>query len=56
MDVLEQVRTLADAARIATEDRDTLIRMARGQGLSLRAIAEAAGLSHTAVAKIAERG
>jgi AcrR family transcriptional regulator len=35
--------------------RDKLIRAARAEGLSLRTIAEAAGLSHTAVAKILAR-
>jgi lambda repressor-like predicted transcriptional regulator len=35
--------------------RDRLVREARDEGLSLRAIADAAGLSHTAIAKILER-
>jgi len=35
--------------------RDRLIRAARDEGLSLRKIADAAGLSHTAVAKILAR-
>lgn len=35
--------------------RDNLIRAARAEGLSLRAIADAAGLTHTAVAKILAR-
>lgn len=35
--------------------RDKLIREARKEGHSLRAIAYAAGLSHTAVAKILNR-
>jgi len=35
--------------------RDQLIREARDEGHSLRAIAEAAGLTHTAVAKILAR-
>ena len=35
--------------------RDKLIREARREGLSLRAIADAAGISHTAVAKILAR-
>jgi AcrR family transcriptional regulator len=35
--------------------RDRLIRSARADGHSLRAIADAAGLSHTAVAKILAR-
>lgn len=35
--------------------RDKLIREARREGLSLRAIADAAGLTHTAIAKILAR-
>ena len=35
--------------------RDRLIRAARKEGLSLRAIADAAGLTHTAIAKICAR-
>lgn len=35
--------------------RDDLIRKARGEGLSLRVIAQQAQLSHTAVAKILAR-
>lgn len=35
--------------------RDKLIREARREGLSLRTIAEMAGISHTAVAKILAR-
>jgi lambda repressor-like predicted transcriptional regulator len=35
--------------------RDGLIRAAHAEGLSLRTIARAAGLSHTAIAKILAR-
>jgi hypothetical protein len=35
--------------------RDKLVVAARSEGNSLRAIAEAVGLSHTAIAKILER-
>jgi lambda repressor-like predicted transcriptional regulator len=42
----------ADKAREATARRDNLIRDMRSEGCSLRQIAAAAGLSHTAIAKI----
>jgi lambda repressor-like predicted transcriptional regulator len=42
-------------AREATERRDTLIRQMRAEGSTLRSIAEAAGLSHTAIVKIVSR-
>lgn len=35
--------------------RDRLIRAARAEGVALRTIADAAGLSHTAIAKICQR-
>ena len=35
--------------------RDRLVREARSEGQSLRSIADAAGLSHTAIAKILAR-
>ena len=38
-----------------TDKRDRLIRSARADGYSLRAIADAAGLTHTAIAKICAR-
>lgn len=38
-----------------TARRNLLIRKARKDGASLRAIADAAGLSHTAIAKILAR-
>jgi lambda repressor-like predicted transcriptional regulator len=47
--LLERV---ARTAREATARRDNLIRDMRSEGCSLRQIGEAAGLSHTAVAKI----
>lgn len=46
----------ARKARTATEQRDYWIREARAGGSTLRAIAEAVGLSHTAIQKIMERG
>jgi hypothetical protein len=45
----------AKKARTATEKRDHWIREARSEGRTLRAIAEATGLSHTAIAKILAR-
>jgi DNA invertase Pin-like site-specific DNA recombinase len=42
----------ADKAREATVRRDNLIRDMRSEGCSLRQIAAAASLSHTAVANI----
>lgn len=50
-----QLASWARKAREATARRDTLIRDMRSEGASLRAIAEAAGLTHTAVAKIVAR-
>jgi lambda repressor-like predicted transcriptional regulator len=38
-----------------TEKRNALIRQAREEGSSLRAIGRATGLSHTAIAKILAR-
>lgn len=49
------VKRNARKAREATEQRDAAIVRLRAEGASLRAIAEAAGLSHTAVAKIIDR-
>lgn len=37
-------------------ERDAAIRAAHAEGLTLRAIAEAAGLTHTAIAKIVAKG
>jgi hypothetical protein len=45
----------ADKAREATVQRDEAIHRMRAEGSTLRAIAEAAGLTHTAVAKILGR-
>ena len=50
-----QVERLAAKAREATARRDEAIRAMVAQGASLREVAQAAGLSHTGVAKIAQR-
>jgi hypothetical protein len=55
MGPLEAVHSTATKAREWTAKRDAAISDARAAGHSLRAIADAAGLSHTAVAKIASR-
>jgi hypothetical protein len=52
---LSAVTSAAVKAREWTERRDRRIRAAVAAGGSLRAVAEAAGLSHTAVSKIAKR-
>ncbi len=49
------LRQAARRARLWTARRDLLIRQAHDDGLSLRAIGEVAGLSHTAIAKILAR-
>lgn len=49
------VASWARKAREATTRRDDEIRRMRDEGATLRAIAEAASLSHTAVAKIIAR-
>lgn len=54
-DPLKSVARYADAARTATERRDEAIAEARAAGMTLRAIGEAAGLSHVAVDKIVAR-
>ncbi len=46
------LRRAAKKAREATVERDRLIRQLREDGATLRAIAEACDLSHTAVAKV----
>lgn len=51
----QELRTAGEQIGTWTAKRDQLIREAHAQGLSLRAIAEAVGLSHTGVAKILER-
>ncbi len=47
-----QLALVASQARMATSRRDDLIRGMRAEGASLRQIAVAAGLSHTAIANI----
>jgi DNA invertase Pin-like site-specific DNA recombinase len=51
----KEVASWAKKARDATVQRDVAIRRMRDEGSTLRAIAEAAGLTHTAVAKILGR-
>lgn len=51
----QQVALWAKKAREATVRRDEAIRAMRAEAAPLRDIAEAAGLSHTAVAKICAR-
>ncbi len=55
-DHAEEVRMQAANARHYTECRDAAIRQMRTAGESLRAIGRAAGLSHTAIKKIIDRG
>lgn len=45
----------ARKAREATARRDALIRQMRAEGASLREIAQAAGLTHTGIARILAR-
>lgn len=52
---LDEVRRHAAAARRETEARDEAIRAARAAGFTLRAIAEAAGLTHTGVQRVVRR-
>lgn len=51
----QQLASQARKAREATLRRDALIRQMREEGSSLRSIAEAAELTHTAIAKILAR-
>ncbi len=51
----KELASQARKAREATARRDQLIHQMRDEGATLRAIAEAAGLTHTAVAKILAR-
>lgn len=51
----KEVASWAKRAREATAQRDQAIRRMRDEGATLRAIAESAGLTHTAVAKILAR-
>lgn len=53
--LLARLTEAASAARAATTERDQLIIEGRNVGLSLRELADAAGLSHTAIAKIDAR-
>lgn len=50
-----KVQSWAWKAQRATAERDAAIRAMRDEGASLRTIAEAAGLTHTAIAKILAR-
>lgn len=52
----QQLASQARKAKEAVGRRDQLIRQMRGEGSTLRAIAEVCGLTHTAVAKILKRG
>jgi DNA invertase Pin-like site-specific DNA recombinase len=49
------VHSWAKKAREATAARDEAIRQMRAEGATLREIAAAAGLTHTAIARIIER-
>lgn len=53
---LQGVASWAKKAREATQRRDDAIRRLRADGVPLRRIAEAAGLSHMAISKIAAKG
>lgn len=55
LDPLAEVTRTAEAVRTATADRDRAIRRALAYH-STRTVGEAAGLSHTGVAKIGGRG
>lgn len=55
MTELRDVKRYAVRAAQATTDRDAAIVVARDAGHSLRAIAEAAGITHTGVAKVVAR-
>jgi predicted transcriptional regulator len=50
--VAQQLASQSKRAREATALRDRLIRQMRDEGSTLRSIAESAGLTHSAVAKI----
>lgn len=51
----EEVDYYSQLIRSATKHRDEAIRRMLDEGYSLRAIAEFAGLTHTAIAKIRDR-
>ena len=55
MTTAQQLASQSKRAREATARRDELIRLMRAEGATLRAIADAAGITHTAVAKILAR-
>lgn len=55
MPIEDVVRQHADSARNATAARDRAIVAMRAKGASQRAIAQAAGLSHTAIQQILKR-
>ena len=54
-DTAKAIASWAKKAREATARRDDAIRRMRGEGASLRDIAQVAELSHTAIAKILAR-
>lgn len=54
-DPLERVRRAADEAVSALKERDRAMLEARQNGESLRAIAEAAGMSHEQVRRLLSR-
>jgi uncharacterized protein YggE len=49
---LDAVRKAADSAALATDERNLAIRRAHEEGVSIRVIAEAAGLSPTRIHQI----
>ena len=53
---LERAAQSARLGRVAARERDRDIRVAVRLGLSLRQVAEATGVSHTTVARIANGG
>lgn len=53
--IADEVASLAKQGREAIAGRDAAIRAMRYEGASLRTIADAAGLTHTAIAKILSR-
>lgn len=53
--LLDQLRIVATQAREQTAERNRLIVELRGQGVPLRTIADAAGLTHPAIIRILER-
>lgn len=53
---LEKVRKRTEAVQRAQERQDEAIRQTRDEGETLRAIGEAAGMSHVAIAKRLAKG